>query len=128
MVCSTCRLTLPVSEYGLTHREGGRGYRSSCKKCLNEKRADRQLRDACEQNGITLDDYQEILKRQGGVCAICRTSDCGPVARRFSIDHCHKTGKVRGLLCHRCNLGIGHFDDSIELLRVAIAYLTEGGG
>ena len=48
-------------------------------------------------------------------------------ARRLAVDHDHKTGKIRGLLCISCNVGLGHFQDDVELLRSAILYLQEGG-
>lgn len=80
---------------------------------------------------MTPDDYQAMLDAQGGKCKICGTSDGGTVANgkpgRFRIDHCHATGRVRGLLCHSCNAGLGHFKDRIETLEAAIAYLSNKG-
>lgn len=77
--------------------------------------------------GITLEDYDRMLASQNGCCAICGIAEMHvnhPRARRnFYVDHDHKTGKVRGLLCQNCNFGIGHFRDSSELLRTAAAYL-----
>lgn len=74
--------------------------------------------------GITIERYESMLDEQGGVCAICRGSDNGDKSTgRFHVDHCHKTGKVRGLLCMSCNHGLGKFKDSIESLRSAAAYL-----
>lgn len=69
--------------------------------------------------GINLDQYNALLALQGGVCAICGKKD----NRRLAVDHCHATKKVRGLLCSGCNISVGRFDDSPELLRSAIAYL-----
>lgn len=75
--------------------------------------------------GITLEDYDDMLLDQKGVCAICGTDD--PKGKgRFHVDHCHTTGKVRGLLCHHCNVGLGHFEDNIERLLDAIEYLRAG--
>jgi len=69
--------------------------------------------------GISLEEYERLLARQGGACAICRrTSD-----RMLCVDHCHKTGRVRGLLCHKCNAGLGCYDDDPSFLRMAAAYL-----
>lgn len=72
--------------------------------------------------GITIDDYKNLLEKQGGVCAICSNKDS-----KFSlaVDHCHKTGKIRGLLCSRCNFSLGNFNDDIELMNKAIEYLNE---
>lgn len=74
--------------------------------------------------GITQEDYNRMLAEQDGCCKICRSSD--PVGvKSFAVDHDHVTGKVRGLLCHRCNPGLGYFQDNPELLRKAIDYLLE---
>jgi len=74
--------------------------------------------------GITIFDYDEIFKKQNGVCAICGRPQ-SEFKRKFSLDHCHKTLKVRGLLCSTCNSGIGFFDDDIERIENAIKYLIE---
>ena len=74
--------------------------------------------------GLTLKDYERMLKSQDGKCAICGTTDTGK-KDYFRIDHCHKTGKVRGLLCHSCNVSLGLFKDSRELLQKAYNYLTQ---
>ena len=71
--------------------------------------------------GITIDEYEEIEKNQGGVCAICNGKNND---RRLAVDHCHTTGKVRGLLCGNCNRGIGYFKDSKILLEKTIKYLS----
>ena len=74
--------------------------------------------------GIGLDDYYMLLGLQGGGCAICGSVDPKFNRRFFCIDHDHGTGKVRGLLCHTCNLGIGHLHDSLQLVNAAGAYLS----
>lgn len=80
--------------------------------------------------GITLEDYNELLKKQGYSCAICGRleNENHPFTKkpqRFSVDHDHITGKVRGLLCNRCNLTIGKFDDDVSLFQSAILYLEK---
>lgn len=80
---------------------------------------------------ITLEEYNALLEAQGGVCAICGTKATGvrePGKREHSmyVDHDHATGVVRGLLCSRCNFGLGQFRDSPELLLKAVEYLTSG--
>lgn len=72
--------------------------------------------------GITLDQYDQMLKDQAGVCAICGTTNTAP-RDTFCVDHCHATGAVRGLLCHKCNVCIGQAADDPQLLRKAVAYL-----
>lgn len=78
--------------------------------------------------GIEPEQYSEMLRRQNNACASCKTPlILGNGNRRLGphVDHCHKTGKVRGILCQGCNLGLGHFLDSPLRLRQALAYLAE---
>ncbi len=72
--------------------------------------------------GLTPEKYNEILVKQGGVCAICGKSQVDN--KRLKIDHCHSSEKVRGFLCNNCNCLIGFADDSIEILASAIKYLS----
>lgn len=73
--------------------------------------------------GMTLDQYENLLAEQEGKCRICRNA-C-PEGKYLSVDHCHKTGKIRGLLCSRCNVALGCFKDSTDNLEAAILYLRE---
>lgn len=82
----------------------------------------KERRRNMRQYGITLEQYDEMLVAQNGVCAICR-EECKS-GRRLSVDHCHETGKVRGLLCGNCNQGIGRFGHSPERLSAALAFLN----
>lgn len=72
--------------------------------------------------GVTLEQYNAMIKAQGGKCAICDTEQ-ELLKRSLEVDHSHKTLAVRGLLCRRCNLALGIVDDSIDVLRSAILYL-----
>lgn len=74
--------------------------------------------------GITPEDYERMLAEQDGVCAICQKTDV-VVGRRLAVDHCHKTGKVRGLLCSHCNTAIGRFEDDTDAIQRAIDYLQK---
>ena len=75
--------------------------------------------------GITEDDYTVLLTEQDGKCAICMTDKPTGKWKVFAVDHCHNTGKVRGLLCNECNRGIGLLKDSPELLQAAKDYLEK---
>ena len=78
--------------------------------------------------GITEKDYNNILKEQNGVCAICgepETKKLKGKVRHLSVDHCHKTNIVRGLLCDKCNNGLGRFEDNIDVMASAISYLQQ---
>ena len=78
--------------------------------------------DLKKNYGISFEQYQEMYTKQKGNCACCGQHESA-FKRKLHVDHCHKTGKVRGLLCHSCNAAIGHFGDSIERLISAIEYL-----
>lgn len=73
--------------------------------------------------GITLDDYHKMLEKQDGRCGICKSTEAGGRWGTFAVDHCHTTGKVRGLLCSNCNNGIGKLGDTVEALESALDYL-----
>ena len=78
--------------------------------------------------GLTKEQYEELLEKQGGVCAICRqpetrTTKAG-VVMLLHVDHCHNSGKIRGLLCHKCNSALGLFRESSEILSSAVNYLV----
>jgi len=97
-------------------------YRSRCLSYRKhpDKARNQQLK---RDYGITLEEYNERLEFQGGVCAICK---CPPTGRfQLAVDHCHSTGMIRGLLCSFCNHGIGNFRDDVERLASAISYLDE---
>ena len=75
--------------------------------------------------GITSTEYDRILASQNGVCACCYASSPGRQHKTFNVDHCHTTGKVRGLLCYSCNIGLGHLGDDFQSVSNAITYLSK---
>src|SRR6266403_544492 len=88
-------------------------YNAYCKPCSSkamkdyhaanpEKKALQIRKHALRRYGLTLDDYDRILRGQGGACAICGTREPGGKKGRFTVDHCHESGKIRGLLCINC--------------------------
>jgi len=134
--CSKCRKPQPVSAFGKNKRTKD-GLQPRCKKHINaycanwhKKHSNRskatRLRAQLKSFGISTAQYQTMLAGQKGVCAIClqpETSTWKGSLRRLAIDHCHQTGKVRGLLCHKCNPGLGAFKHNPEFLRKAARYL-----
>jgi hypothetical protein len=111
--------------------ERNRAYRDTRKDELNarerhRRRTDPEFRErdhgrrTRRMYGLSRDDYDALLARQGGVCAICGRK---PGRRRLGVDHCHACKRIRALLCTKCNPGLGQFDDDPRRLLMAIAYL-----
>ena len=80
-----------------------------------------QARNNVRRYGITVEDFQRMYDEQGGVCAICHRLD--PSGRRLCIDHCHDTGKIRGLLCCVCNIAISSLETDADWAIKALQYL-----
>lgn len=102
------------------NRESASRHRTNPHNTIDERRLKKKF-------GITLDQFHAMIDHQDNKCAICGN---GPVGRarkggavRLHIDHCHATGKVRGLLCYKCNTGLGVFEDNPKYLAEAIRYL-----
>lgn len=93
----------------------------------NKPRAASQSRQQkLKRYGLTSEQYQALLAQQNGGCAICQaTQGLESKNHPLYVDHDHQTGQVRGLLCQRCNAGLGMFKDSLELVTGAAAYLTK---
>jgi Autographiviridae endonuclease VII len=83
------------------------------------RRAQRRMYDLKTKYGMSVEDYDAMLLRQGGVCSICKRHP----RQTLIVDHCHKTRKVRGLLCHKCNVALGFYHDDPRLTREATVYL-----
>lgn len=107
-------------------RERRRAYverNPDCGKDYRSRSADVRLNgELLRLYGISLADYRGLLSAQRGVCAICGQPDPTP-GRRLAVDHDHQSGAVRGLLCGKCNKGIGLLGDSEEGLLKALAYV-----
>jgi hypothetical protein len=76
--------------------------------------------------GINENAYHDLVESQGNRCGICRTDSPSSKHGKWSIDHCHSTGKIRGLLCQSCNKGLGLFRDNVAFLQQAVQYLNRG--
>lgn len=109
----------------------------SCRKCNSVEKRQRRLNGRPERNkeqerahnlksnyGLTVEEYDVLLEKQGRGCAVCGSLDSKTTRTKYLfVDHCHKTGEIRGLLCHKCNVALGLFEDNIEVLEKATAYL-----
>lgn len=112
--CCSCKQELPVSEFNRSSRTIYQGY---CRPCARRRQRDRDMQ---KKYGITMDDYQEMLADQEGKCACCGGE---PGKRALAVDHDHKTGQVRDLLCDPCNVMLGMANDDQERLKAGMRYL-----
>lgn len=128
--CSKCGTLKSLNEFHVCSRTST-GRQSYCKLC-NRKSvcAHRERNPEYEKErylirewNITPEEFQELNGAQDGRCAICGGGPSGK--SRLHIDHCHKTGVIRGLLCYNCNDGLGRFKDNPHLLQIAISYLQK---
>lgn len=134
-VCTKCGVDKPLTAFATrqTHRPGkpvsqcmdckvayNREYRQANKSRVYEIERKSKLKKAY---GVSVEDYDRMLKEQGGGCAICSATVPGERTKYFTVDHCHATGKVRGLLCVKCNRGLGLFNDHVQRLQNAAEYL-----
>jgi hypothetical protein len=106
--------------------ESRKEYLARFQREYRKKHPHRQKHQDCKRIGITLDEYEEMFENQRGKCGICGNGEKmklrGKIAS-LAIDHCHDTGKIRGLLCNNCNRGLGFLNDDVKLLEKAILYL-----
>lgn len=122
-ICSRCRESLPTA---LFHKNKGSsdGFNNQCAECrrISQKawRDKNPTRHAKYRYGLEPDEYQRMIDAAGGHCTAC-----GDKAEKLEIDHCHKTGRVRALLCKMCNIALGQVDDSIEKLEALVKYLQK---
>lgn len=101
-----------------------RKYCELCSSVSNKNNIKKSVRKSHlkKSYGITPEQYDEMFQRQGGVCAVCGKP---PNGRKLSVDHDHRTGKVRALLCAHCNIALGNVDDNPSILQKLINYLTQ---
>jgi hypothetical protein len=142
-VCSLCRTSLPLSEFYQRSSQNGPGLRAECKACCGrrskkhyEQNREHYKQYASRRNrmrpderrsihlkrmyGITNTIYEAMYEAQDGRCGICSEPH-----RRLVVDHDHDSGRVRGLLCRKCNAAIGQLKDNPVLLRRALSWLED---
>lgn len=137
--CNICNEVKSLESFSV-HKKGAQGRHPACKACRSrqarndyssrhdeilEIKRERRRRTGADRKhsyGITPEQYQAMVDAQGGQCAVCGdvVADSG-----LHVDHCHSTGKIRGLLCRHCNLALGNMRDDVSRLRRAITYLTK---
>ena len=140
-ICKNCKEVFPITDFHYS-QSGSKKRKPNCKICVAAYFLDYKARNADKLQGkwrqaskryntterlrlrtlkkynLTLDEYNKILDSQDGVCAICLRGI------RLCVDHNHKTGFVRGIICHFCNLGLGYFEDDIKRMKKAIKYIA----
>jgi len=132
-ICTKCGKEKVLGEF---YREPSHknGLQPWCKICMNRATKKRYNtpegkkivweRDLKNLYGITFDEYNAIFEKQNGGCKICGKKLLN--GRQLDTDHDHKTGEVRGLLCSKCNRGLGCFEDNPNLLEAGAMYLKGG--
>jgi hypothetical protein len=131
--CSKCKIE---KEYSAFNKNKSRkdGFQSSCKKCHSKMMQDYKIKGLKKQSdrkvnlkrryGIAQSEYDKMYNFQKGKCALCDAETIGRKgAVNFCVDHNHKTGDVRGLLCHNCNVVLGKIKDNREWLSRALKYI-----
>jgi Autographiviridae endonuclease VII len=121
-------MTNTRSQSADSRRESKRAWKKAWKKRNPDKVRELSRREVVRSFGITLDDYERMLKSQGGVCAVCgnpETSMFRGRVRSLAIDHDHRTNKVRGLLCRKCNTALGLLGDWFMTVYDAYEYLAK---
>lgn len=130
-ICTSCKLDLPLAAFG-NRRNVNDGRTAECRRCLlsrNKKwrnATNHKRKENCLRAGITVERYNELLTAQDGRCAVCRKSETAlrnGVVKSLAIDHDHITGRIRGLLCARCNTALGLLADNPDLLIELSIYL-----
>ena len=143
--CSKCKKLKNIQDFHKNSRKSD-GLRSECRVCRNEYR--RLFRKENKEQflkyenteefknksfartlkrdyGISVEEFNSMLSKQGGLCKLCRKPEQHKTKKKLSVDHCHATGKVRGLLCHKCNVVLGLIKEDVTILNKAIEYLAK---
>ena len=129
--CMTCGVEKNILEFYMRDKKTGKRH-SACKECdkarvkaRHQANPERTRNNDLKRNyGITLQEHQEMYEKQNGHCAICKGEGDGKW-KKLCVDHDHKTGKVRQLLCRNCNMVLGQVGDNKNLLEEMIKYLQK---
>lgn len=128
--CSGCGFILSVTAFA---KKDADLYASRCRTCQNARRAETQLEANLQKFGLSMLQYESLLDSQQRKCGICglenQNHSHGESRSPLVFDHCHKTGRFRGLICTRCNRAMGMLRDDAEIVEKALNYLrrSEGG-
>lgn len=130
--CGGCKTEKPLDNFTAVPTRRPSGVRDRCKLCYAADERGRNRQQSLQRYGLSKAEYAELFEKQKGLCAICGNAEITKSKHGkihfLSVDHCHKSEKVRGLLCRSCNLALGKFNDSKETLQRAISYLEKNYG
>ena len=133
--CTKCGLSHALNAYSRYKYKGEDRTRARCNNCRSEDQKARYKENPSvhrgylykQKYGLTLEQYDQMVVAQNGVCLVCGTDSPMGHHKRFVVDHNHTTGEIRGLLCSNCNLGLGCFSDNPNFLLKAAQYLLDRG-
>lgn len=124
--CFVCEDYKPFDQFYVDGRGRPTGRCKSCRKLSSEEKRDANLR--ANYDGFTLVQYREMFEEQKGVCASCgrpETNKHRDKLMPLSVDHCHTTGAIRGLLCHDCNVSLGLLGENPDRVEALLRYIHE---
>lgn len=128
--CTVCKNIKSIDSFYKDAQKSS-GISPLCKECNNKQRHSWNLKNKEKrrfavlksETGIKQEEYLKILELQDNKCAICKI-ETKNLVKNLSVDHCHTSNIIRGLLCTKCNIGLGYFNDNVEFLSSAIHYLN----
>lgn len=118
--CGTCKKSISIKDFYRCKVCDAKARRQWAEDNPERSRESSKRRQLKSKYNMTIEEFNALLEGQDGVCKICSL-----ISPPFSVDHCHTTGKVRGLLCNQCNRGLGMLGDTSEQLKKAYDYLIE---
>lgn len=138
--CSVCKENKPASDFYKMSARKFNGLRPECKVCSAAKTKEyfeknpecrhyHNLKARLKDKGLTIEEFNQMVEDQGGGCAVCGQPEkasyksMGDRQSRLSVDHDHKTGLVRGLLCSNCNTALGLLGEDVERMKKLMEYV-----
>ena len=128
-LCTACQQSKPLEDFN-KNKDGKFGKHSICRQCTLERNRFRYVNGDSyavrlkKLYGLSVKEYEELYAEAQGKCQSCGIKE-EELTRRLAVDHCHTSGKVRGLLCGKCNTALGQLNDSLDTISALYSYLKE---
>lgn len=128
-LCTACQQYKSLEDFN-RNKDGKFGRHSICRKCISERAKYRYANGDSyavrlkKLYNLSVDEYEQMYEEASGCCQVCGIAE-EELSKRLAVDHCHTTGKVRGLLCSRCNTALGQLQDNLETISALYSYLHE---